>query len=125
MISDLKAFLREQAIIDKLKGRIEKINKINMEDRSKYYKEPLKFGVQTIYESDILSDIDLEHWKNFDEAVKSGQGFKVGDFIGIATNTTAKQLVKFLDEFNECESLTDVKTKTNQYIEEIQKEIKL
>lgn len=94
-------------------------------DRSKYYKEPFKFGAQTIYKSDTLSEISLEHWKHFDEAVKSDAGLKVGDLIDNAVNVTAQQLVRFLDEFIKCESMEEFKAKAEKYIDEIQQEVKL
>ena len=92
-------------------------------DRSKFYKKATRFGAQTLYESDILSKVSLQHWENFDGAVKSGEGFKVGDFIDIAVNTTAIQLVKFLDEFTKCETMDELKSKAKIYIDEIQKEV--
>jgi len=43
-----------------------------MEDRSKYYKKPMKFGAQTLYQSEVLNKISLKHWEDFDKKVRSG-----------------------------------------------------
>jgi hypothetical protein len=96
-----------------------------MTDRSKFYKKPLKFGVQTIYDSDVLAEIANKHWETFDEMARPEQGFKIGDFIDNAVNLTAIQLVAFLDEFSKMNSIDEVNDKIKQYIEEIQKEVKL
>lgn len=94
-------------------------------DRSKYYQKPPKIGSQTLYESDILSDISLKHWMEFDKNTRNGKGFKVGDFIDIAVNTTAIQIVEFLDKFNKFENIDEVKAECEKYIKEIQNEVKL
>lgn len=96
-----------------------------MTDRSKFYKEPLKFGDQTLYESDTLIKISNEHWGSFDKMARPDQGFKIGDFIDNAVNLTAIQLVAFLDEFSKMNSIEEVNNKAKEYIEEIQKEVKL
>lgn len=96
-----------------------------MKDRSQFYKQPMKFGAQTIYESDILSDIDLKHWEEFDKKVTEDSSYKVGDIIDNATRVTAIQLVEFLDQFTSLNSIDEVKTLAEKYINEIQKEIKL
>jgi len=51
-----------------------------MIDRSKFYKKPMRFGAQTLYQSWTLGKISLDHWKKFDENASSGKGFMVGEF---------------------------------------------
>lgn len=95
-----------------------------MIDRSKYYKKPLKFGAQTLYDSKILTDVSLAHWKIFDESVKSNQNFKIGDFIDVSVNQTAVEMVKFLEKISEM-NFEEINEFIKSSIEEIQKEILL
>lgn len=94
-------------------------------NREKFYKKPPKFGAMSLYSSKAVKNISSIHWKEFDENVKKKQDFKVGDFIDLSVEVTAKQLVKFLDEFVECKTIEEVKEKASQYINEIQKDINL
>jgi len=94
-------------------------------DRSKYYKEPLKLGAQTIYLSKTLNKIDEQHWEQFHLAVTSGQGFKVGDFIDLSVQLTAQQMVKFLDEIKKLKTIEEVHSIADEMILDIAKEIKL
>ena len=52
-----------------------------IKDRSKYYKEPMEFLGQKLYQSDLINKIDNEHWKNFGDAATKDSRLKVGDFI--------------------------------------------
>ena len=94
-------------------------------DRSKYYKEPLKLGVQTIYLSNLLTKLDEQHWKQFHLAVTSGEGLKVGDFIDLSVRLTAQQMIKFLDEIKKVETIEEVHSIADEMILDIAKEIKL
>jgi len=96
-----------------------------MTDRSKFYKEPPKFGAAKLYESDFIANIDVAQWKQFDEAVKSGQGFKVGDFIDLSVNLTAIQMVEFLDTIKKMQTIEEVHKYCDDLTLEIAKEIKL
>jgi len=96
-----------------------------MIDRSSYYKEPLKLGAQTIYLSGMLAKVDEQHWKQFEIAVTSGEGFKVGDFIDLSVQLTAQQLIKFMDEFKKMETIGEVHKMTDDVILELAREIKL
>lgn len=96
-----------------------------MKDRSQFYKQPMKFGAQTIYESDILANIDNKHWEEFDKKVTEDKSYKIGDIIDNSVNVTAIQLVEFLDQFITLNSIEEVKDLAEKYINEIQKEIKL
>lgn len=94
-------------------------------DRKDHYKKPMRFGAQTLYESNILSNISLKQWEAFYKKSKSGEGLKVGDFIDTSVNTTAIQMVEFLDKFSNFETIQEVKDECEKYIGEIQKEVKL
>jgi hypothetical protein len=96
-----------------------------MKDRSEFYKTPMKFGAQTMYESDILANIDLKHWEEFDKKVTEDKSYKIGDIIDNSVRVTAIQLVEFLDQFTSLSSIEEVKAIADKYINEIQKEIKL
>ena len=96
-----------------------------MEDRSNYYKNPMKFGAQTLYQSEVLKGVSLKHWEAFDKKVRSGENFKAGDFIDNAVNVTAIQRVEFLDKFMNFKTVDEVKAECEKYIEEIQKEVNL
>jgi len=96
-----------------------------MKDRSSYYKEPLKLGAQTIYLSGILAKVDEQHWKQFEMAVTSGEGFKVGDFIDLSVQLTAQQMIKFVDEFKKLETIEEVHKMADDVILELAREIKL
>lgn len=85
----------------------------------------MKFLNQTIYKSDIVAKIDLEHWKHFDEAVKTNDGFKIGDFIEVATRLTCQQMVDFLDEIKKLKTIKDVHKFADERILELSKEIKI
>jgi hypothetical protein len=94
-------------------------------DRSKYYKEPLKLGAQTIYLSNLLNKLDEQHWEQFHLAVTSGKGFKVGDFIDLSVRLSAQQIVKFLDEIKKVKTIEEVHAIADDVILDIAKEIQL
>lgn len=92
-------------------------------NREDCYKKPMKFGAQTMHESDFVREISLDHWKHFDDAVKSGDGFKVGDFMDIATRLTAMQMYKFLYEISSLNNIEEIKAKAEVIMLDIEKEI--
>jgi hypothetical protein len=92
------------------------------------YKKPMKFGAQTLYNSEFLSKINQEHWEEFDKKVKSGdkdKGYGIGDFIQNAVDITAIQMVQFLREIAAMDSIEQVREKANSFIAEISKEVDL
>lgn len=92
------------------------------------YKKPFRFGAQTIYKSDFLSEINLEHWKEFDAKAKTNDknsAYTIADFIQNAVDITALQMIKFLREISEMESLEKVKEKASALIVEIAHEVDL
>jgi|ERR1035437_719677 hypothetical protein len=96
-----------------------------IKDRSKYYKEPFKLGAATLYESDLITKINNEHWKNFGDAATTDVRLKVGDFIDLSVNLTIVQMINFLDEIKKFKTIEEI----HKYIEditlEIAKELKL
>jgi len=96
-----------------------------IKDRSKYYKEPMKILGQKIYQSEFLNEIDNEHWKVFGDAATTDARLKVGDFIDLAVNLTAQQMVKFLDEIKKFKTIEEVYKFIDEKTIEIAKDIKL
>ena len=91
--------------------------------RADMYKEPVKFLNNYMYESDMLADMQLEHWKAFDAMVKKDRNFKAGDFIDTAVRVACNQIVEVLNKLTEQPSAEDVDKRIYEIREEIYKEI--
>lgn len=96
--------------------------KAELEKRKGMYKEPMKFLNNIMYESDILANIQLEHWEAFDESSKI-DGFKIGDFIDVATRLTANQIVEMMNELLELKTIEEVHELIEEFKLEVYKEI--
>ena len=92
--------------------------------REEKYKEPLTFLDEYLYESDMLSQMQLEQWQEFDKKVKEGGEFSVIDFINNATKVSANQIAKILEGLASLENGALIEEEIANILEEIYKEIK-
>lgn len=94
-----------------------------LKKRADLYKEPSKFLDSTLFESDMLSEMHLQHWQEFDKQIKNGGEQKAGDFIDAAVKVSANQLAKKLEELATISSLVEIKQKISEMLDDIYKEI--
>jgi hypothetical protein len=95
-----------------------------MKKRKDKYKEPLKFLDDNLYESDMLSEMQLQQWEHFDAQVKKGKELNVIDFINTSTKVAANQIAKILEDLQELGDGRLIEEEIEQILEEIYKEIK-
>lgn len=94
-----------------------------LKKRADLYKEPSKFLGSNMFESDMLSEMQLQHWQEFDRQIKLNKEQKAGDFIDAAVKVSANQLAKKLEELATISSLVETKQKIYEMLDDIYKEI--
>ena len=93
-------------------------------NRNEMYREPPKFVTDYMYESQMLNDMQQEHWKDFDEKVNANKEWMVGDFINNSTRISANQIAKIVEKFVEMKSIAQVRAEGRMILDEIYRDIK-
>lgn len=92
-------------------------------DRAKYYKEPMTFLNEYVFDSEVLEKIQHEHWKSFHDKSQTDDGYKIGDFINASVRLTANQIADIIEEFIKLKSMKAVKAKASEILNEIYTQI--